>query len=93
MSCFMLVIFSGVKMRPAAAPPCRVFLGYIPFLSFIPKMLLGTYLLTEAIQDPENIKMSKRSYCCGSSERNPVSILENAGLIPGLTQWVKGLAL
>ena len=34
-----------------------------------------------------------RSSCCGTAETNLTSILEDVGLIPGLTQWVGDLAL
>ena len=33
------------------------------------------------------------SYHCGSAETNPSSIHEDVGLIPGLAQWVRHLAL
>ena len=38
------------------------------------------------------LKSYPRSYC-GTAEVNLTSIYENTGLIPGLAQWVKDLAL
>ena len=34
--------------------------------------------------------MVSRSFHCGSVVTNLTSIHEDAGLIPGLTQWIKG---
>ena len=33
------------------------------------------------------------SSCCGTAETNPICIHEDSGLIPGLTEWVKGPVL
>jgi len=34
-----------------------------------------------------------RSSYCGSAVRNPTSIHEDSGLIPGLAQWIEDLVL
>ena len=39
-----------------------------------------------------NSRKHPRSSYCGSAETNPTSIHEDAGLIPGLDQWVRDLA-
>ena len=36
-----------------------------------------------------NSKKVYKSSCCGSAEMNLTSIHEDAGLIPGLAQWIK----
>ena len=38
-------------------------------------------------------KKKKKSSCCGSVETNPTSVCWDTGSIPGLTEWVKDLAL
>ena len=41
----------------------------------------------------DNIKVSDGETCCGSVVANLASVHEDVGLIPGLAQWVRNLAL
>ena len=40
-----------------------------------------------------SLKTKNRSSHCGSDVRNPTSIHEDVGLIPGSVQWLKDLML
>ena len=41
------------------------------------------------VSQPGKNKINFRSSCCGAAEKNQTSIHEDAGLIPGPTQWVR----
>ena len=50
----------------------------------------------EKVENDFSAKLKKRkegSSRCGTAETNPTGNHEVTGLIPGLAQWVKGLAL
>ena len=47
----------------------------------------------KTITNSEYNKKRNRGFHCGSAVTNPMRIHEDTGLIPGLAQWVKVLAL
>ena len=69
---------------------------FVPILtpteSEILEVLLSSLCFTESFRWYDT-RWSLRSSHCGSAVTNLTSIHENAGSIPGLTQWVKYLAL
>ena len=50
-------------------------------------------LLEKRMKEGELSEINLESSRCGSAEQNLTSILEDLGLIPGLAQWVRDLAL
>ena len=57
----------------------------------------GPYLMIKGSIQEEDIAIvnvyAPRSSCCGEAETNPNRNHEVVGLVPGLAQWVKDLAL
>ena len=53
--------------------------------------VLAFVFFSVIINDPKISRL--RSSHCGTADTNPTKSLEVAGLIPGLAQWVKDLAL
>ena len=49
--------------------------------------------IIENLEKKKTIKIKYRSSRCGAAETNPTRNHEVAGLILGLSQWVKDLAL
>ena len=56
-------------------------------------LIMKIIFIIENLEKKKTIKIKYRSSRCGAAETNPTRNHEVAGLILGLSQWVKDLAL
>ena len=73
-----------------------------PLFPLLLTSVLGVNLASSLQYNPQNLTLLTPSYyheshhwssCHGTAETNPIRNHEVVGLIPGLAQWVKDLAL
>ena len=84
-------------LRKSPGSPCTLVLEplfWTPWTWLLTDLLDFATFLHKVIVTPLRKKKNyTRSSYCGSAETNLTSILENAGSIHGLSQWVKDLVL
>ena len=82
-------------LTPGLGSPCALGQPKKKGFVFLPRCLCPLVITQESVIHFAiwHLRILFQSSHCGSAERSPTGIHEDAGLIPGLAPWVKDLTL